>query len=164
MAVVAEQVGQPQASCHVEDPLDQRPYPRLLLVDAEQLDGGPVYLTADPGLEGDDPFAQLRLRSRGHPQGQGRPGGRFVRLAGTPRYVSLDAVTVKEAAPVDKVDASAIKAASAVCPSSSNITRSWWRVTNIGVPIGRQPCATMASTSRLPRSATPTIPRWCAAC
>ena len=52
LAVVAEQVGQPQASCHVEDPLDQRPHPRLVFVDAEQLDGGPVHLTPDPGSRG----------------------------------------------------------------------------------------------------------------
>ena len=73
MPVVAEQVGQPQASCHVEDPLDEGPHPRLVFVDAKQLYGGSVHLAADPRLEGDDALAQVRIRRRGYPQRHCRP-------------------------------------------------------------------------------------------
>jgi small ligand-binding sensory domain FIST len=45
-------------------------------------------------------------------------------------------------------------------PSSSRIRFSCAIVTNIGSPIGRQPCATTASSSMLPVNASVTQPEW----
>ena len=70
-AVVADGVGQPEAADQVEGGLDELAGAGAGLVDAEQLDGVPVHLAAEPLLERRDRLVQLRVGAGRHPQLEG---------------------------------------------------------------------------------------------
>jgi hypothetical protein len=55
--------------------------------------------------------ADTIVRVLQQPQGPDRPRGRFLRIAGTPRYVRIEDVTIKQPVPAQPVDVDAVRAA-----------------------------------------------------